>query len=306
MDNKRRIPKIKIEYNLDKEVEQFIVFLHHSFFLQHKNMIFNVFPELKNALKNANEKQEKEILGKFIKNFREKNKQKIKKITAISENLLEKKSHILLKNLSELMEYEWPKKHTDYRVIPSILPFSPFGNNIFLFSILSYLKTPSKQKNILFVSVHEISHLIFFELIKKLYGNSSPLNRTSTYFLKEILAPVIMNQKKINEDLKLKNYLGNPFLRDIFISFENKKNQITDFFQEIYKAGIKKGLNFNAILKIMVDLIKSVESEIEHKNNIWNRYGNAILKNEKKLRTYQKPIRIKAPKIKDFSTLFND
>lgn len=302
-----RIPKIKIEYNLDKEVEQFISFLHHPFFPQHRNKIFNVFPELKDALRGANDKQEKEIIRKFIKNFREKNKQRIQKITAISENLLEKKSHILLKNLSELMEYEWPKKHADYRVIPSILPFSPFKNNTFFFSIISYLKTPSNQKSILFVSVHEISHLIFFELIKKIYGNSFPLNKTSAHFLKEILAPVIMNQKKINKDLKLKNYLGNPFLRDIFISFKNKKNQITNFFQEVYKAGIKKGLNFNSIFKIMVEIIKSIESEIEYKNNIWNQYGNAIFKNEKNLKIYQKPIKIKkAPKIKDFSTLFKN
>jgi hypothetical protein len=67
-----KVPKIKIKYSLDKETEQFVSFLHHPFFPQHKNMIISAFPELKDVLQTANKKQEKIILKKFIKNFGEK------------------------------------------------------------------------------------------------------------------------------------------------------------------------------------------------------------------------------------------
>jgi hypothetical protein len=235
-----------------------------------------------------------------------KNDKRINDITVISKYLLMQKSNLILKNLAELTGYRWPKNHTGYIVIPTILPFSPFTNNVFFFSIFNYLKSPAKQKNILFVSAHEISHIIFFDLIKKIYGNHLPLNKTSTHFLKEILAPVIMNQQKLSKYLKLKNYLGNPFLRDIVVFYKNKEFQITEFFQKIYEVGIKKNLNFNEILKIMVTLMRLIQKEISAKNNMWNKYGNNIFKNKTVFKIYRKSIKLKAPKLKELSTLFDD
>ena len=54
-------------------------------------------------------------------------------------------------------------------------------------------------------------------------------------------------------------------------------------------------MNFNQILKIMIQLILFIENEIIKKNEIWNRYGNNLVNNKIAFKKYCQPIKVKAP-----------
>lgn len=292
------IPNLQIKYSLDKEVEKFFNFLHHPKFPQHRNLIFNVFPNLQKLLEQNfdNKNKEMEIIKKFISEFREKHEDKIKAIVEEADNLLRKDSQKALKILAILMDYNWDENHPGYIIMPTILPFSPFEKNIFYFSILGEIKNKKNYHNIIFVTVHEISHMILLDILQNKYkkGINEIMGQSSWYFFKEIIAPVIMNQNQFKEIIYTKNYyFGNPFLCHIFVLQNNKKIQITKFFQEIYeKIKNEQKKNFSEILETMVNIILSIEIEIENKHKIWNKFGDNIVNLEKELSLYSSPIKV--------------
>ena len=89
--------------------------------------------------------------------------------------------------LLEIMDYQYDNPVV-YKAAPTILPFSPFGNNVFYFSILGEIKGKT-NKNILSIGIHEISHFIFFEMLKKIENKKKLIlpNDIKNY-LKEALA----------------------------------------------------------------------------------------------------------------------
>lgn len=285
------IPKIKIEYDLDKETGIFYNFLHSSKFPQQGKQIFRAFPALEEALsgKDKTEGEERSIIKDFIEKFRADHRSEIAEAMEINGSLLATKGERALGKLAELMNYEWSPDHKGYIAIPTILPFSPFGKDIFYFSIFN------KDRNVVIVAIHEISHMLFFEMMDKIYGKSAEkvIGWTGAHFLKEILAPVLMNQGALKNILESQDSYGNPFLKHIYISANNEIAQITKFFQNIYEhCKNEKKLSFSEILKIMVKIISSIEEEIKIKNELWNQYGSKIAQNEEKFNLYKEPIKI--------------
>ncbi len=295
------IPTIKIQYNLNKEVDKFSYFLHHPEFPQHRNLILNAFSELKKILEREKwpeKKKEKEIIKKFIIRFQKKHDKKIKSIFKISERLLRIKSKKSLVVLSDLMDYKWPKSHLGYVIIPTILPFSPYEGNTFYFSILGMINN-KRQNDVIFVSIHEISHMILLDILQKKYQKNinEIMKQDSWYFFKEIMAPVIMNQKQFKGIIDGNIYLGNNFLHHIFVIHNYKKFQITDFFQKIYeKLKSEKRNSFIKILEKMVNIILLIEKALGKKRAIWNKFGNNIVNMKSKLKLYSSPIKIKKAK----------
>ncbi len=293
------MPIVYIQYDLNKEVEKFLVFLHHPKFPQHRNLIFRALPELGELLgreKNLNQAKERAMIKSFIVDFRKKHAREIQRIVKSSEKLLKAKIEKTSTALFSLMDYE-PKENLTFRIIPTILPFSPFERKTFYFSILGKLRKKS-QSDIVFVSIHEISHIILYEILEREY--KKPISKIADTvlldFLKEILAPVLINQRPLAQLLHPKGYLGNPFLHHIFVLENNKKIQITEFFQKIYEnERYKNKLKFNQVLKIMLSLILSIGRELKKKNRIWNRYGNNIVHYKEAFRLYSQPIKIKRP-----------
>jgi hypothetical protein len=161
----KNLPKIVIKENLRQEVNVFLNFLHHPYYPQHRNLIFRVFPELKLLLKNK--KDEKKIVRKFIIDFRENHKDKINQIIKQSKVVIKNKGPLALKALANLMDYDWTKP-TTYTAIPTILPHSPFGDNVFYFSILKQINKGKSDRDVLYIAIHEISHFIFLIILKKL------------------------------------------------------------------------------------------------------------------------------------------
>lgn len=286
-------PIIKIKYDLKKEADKFLAFLHHPQFPQHRNLIFQAFPNLESEIKKTDD--EKNAVANFIIKFREDNKNKINQIIQESKNLIKEDGQSALKALSELMDYQW-KKTTIYTAIPTILPFSPFEKDIFYFSILGQIHN-KKNKDVLSIAIHEISHSIFYEILGELERESliTPLQNDVKNYFKETLAVVLLNQKPLCDILNLHNYIGNPEIRDIQIQ---KSNEViisfTNFLKGYYEnIKIKEKETFKTFLQKILNIIMPISSEFSEKCSIWNSHGMTMFKKEKILRLYRQPIKIK-------------
>ena len=133
---KEFIPKIIVKnFNIENEVKLFVRFLNHPYYPQHRNLILNAFKELRNLLTD-DKKNDKKILTKFINEFYEENKKNIKPIFKKSNTIIDTKGRLALNTLAKIMNYKWEDKSIKYFAVPTILPFSPFENNVFYFSIL--------------------------------------------------------------------------------------------------------------------------------------------------------------------------
>ena len=291
----KNIPKIKIiKKNLtSKELEVFLNFLNNPRYPQNRNKIFQAFPDLKLKLGLlSNNEKEKKIVHKFICDFYAKNKEKINQIIKESEHLIKKKSKIALEALSSLMDYKWPKSMI-YYAIPTILPFSPFKGNSFNFSILGQIRAKN-DKNPLFISIHEISHFIFFDILEKI---AIKIPEDTKNYFKEALTAVLLNQKPLSDILELKNYRGNQEIHDLQIKIGKDIVSLTKFIEDYYHTiKIKKGKDFSTFLKGIMIILEPIFDEFSKKRKIWNKYGNQLSKNYEFLRQYRYPIEIEMPK----------
>lgn len=302
MDN---LPKIKIEKNLKMEVGIFSAFLNNTNYPQNRNFILHAFPDFELQLKTS--ENEKDTIRKFIVDFRKKNEKIIEQIIKESEILINKKGDQAMRALANLMDYNWPRT-TVYKAIPTILPFSPLGDNVFYFSIFGQIKdatsnVPSLQtknqntKDILYTAIHEISHFIFYDILKKIEQEtkSPPIDDNLRNYLKESLAVVILNNKPLCTILNLHEYLGNPEIRDLQIVKQNGEIlKFTDFLQETYQnSRTKDKETFQNFLQGILDILLPAREEFLNKRKIWNRFGRELSKNPEALKAYQQPIQLK-------------
>ncbi|TRZ52531.1 hypothetical protein D4R99_02590 [bacterium] len=289
------IPKIEVSTpSAKKESSLFNKFLNHPNFPQHRNLIFSAFPKLKELLSNKSKEKEENIVNEFVSGFYQEHCDKIEEIGKSMKIEATEKLIPGVKDLAVLMDYEWSNDHPGYIAIPSILPFSPFETNVFYFSILGELRG-SKGKGVAFIGVHEISHFILFDVLDSIYGEETKkeLNNNLIYFLKEILAPVLMNQLPLANLLSVENYLGNPNLKEIYILDQSgKKIQISRYFQNIYEKEKADGKVFSEIVKEMVQILRSIQNEIDERQKLWNMSGGKIYQDETLLQKYSESIKI--------------
>lgn len=288
----KNLPRIVIKEDKEREIELFIKFLNHPDFPQHRNLILKAFPDLKIFLDKS--ENEKIAVKSFIKNFYKKRETDIQAILSESHSILRKKGQIALKRLANIMEYQWPKPIT-YIAMPTILPFSPFGTNIFYFSILRQIHNKEDKRNVLSIAIHEISHFIFFDLLKKIEKkNKFKLPKDSLYYLKESLTAALFNQKNLCNLFGFRDYVGNPEIRDIYIKTNGKEKIVKDFVQEIYIQKInKEKKSFKSFLNELTKIFISIAPTLSKKRSIWNRYGKTLLEKPKILAQYRNPIQIK-------------
>lgn len=290
----KNIPKIILEENidLDRETNLFLSFLHHPYYIQNRSFIFQIFPELKRLLEKQDEK--KQIIKSFISKLYSDNKKEIRKIIQKNKNLLKKKSKPSLMALLEIMDYQYDKPIV-YKAIPTILPFSPFEDDVFYFSILGEIKDRA-DKNILTIGIHEISHFILFNQLKKIEKTKDLiLPDDLKNYLKETLAVVILNQKSLCDILDLKNYKGNPEIQNLRIEeLDSSIKTLTDFLNEYYYAiKIKEQKSFSIFLEKIINILLPITSEFIKKRMIWNKYGKKVLREPKIIKLYSESIKIK-------------
>lgn len=105
-------------------------------------MIFNYFIDLKEKLAVANDdNQRKNVLRDCIRTFRQSNSEKIKKIEDLAKKQIDVMGNTIIDELAKIMDYKFEQSHKGYIIVPVVLPFSPFKDNTFFYSINKLLKS---------------------------------------------------------------------------------------------------------------------------------------------------------------------
>lgn len=294
-EKRKSTPRVIFQKNTtEKEGEMFFAFLNHPKFPTHRKFIFNVFPELEKILKNCkNKKEERREVEEFVKSFYKVNRKKISEVGKESEKEITNKSKKALDILGNAMEYSW-REDSLYIATPTILPFSPFGDDVFYFSIL---RGVLKNENIrvIEIMVHEISHFIFFDILKSIEKEEGLRpSKTLIHYAKEVLTAALFRNKPISKFLGTAKYIGNPEIRELYIVSESKRRvSLIDYIGSIYTQAKDSKTPFKIFLKDFMLMMLNCEGDIEKKEKLWRKYGRSIFSNNKILLEYQREIIIR-------------
>jgi len=283
------LPKIKIKPSRKADVEQFIYFLNHNFYIQKRIMILNAFPDLDQSLTND---QQFVVVNKFVSLFYKQNAKKIEQIIQKDKKTINNKEVKMLSFLKKLMDANWSGKEVFY-AIPTILPFSPFRGNSFYYSILGKIRNNKIQKDVLFIAAHEISHFIFYDTLAEIKRNHSDikLSKESEHYLKEALVPAVLNEKGINKLLKLHNYRGNSELHHLQVKLGEEVSGFMEFISHYYHLQkIENKKYFNEVLFDLVKIFSDADDQLILKKSIWDKYGFNMKSNSVAFNKYRKPI----------------
>jgi hypothetical protein len=282
-------PSINKFESVDEEVGIFAFFLHSKDFPQHRNLIFGAYPELKDRLSGLDEKAEREELKRFVIEVRNKYQSEIKSAVEYIRKEVESKGSTSLEILGRLMNYTWhTSDKSKYVLIPSMYPTCPFNKNKFFYSITNVRKGKVIYDDVIPVSMHEISHFILFDILAE---KNIKLKPKMLYFIKEIIAPIIVNQDEFS-DIFSKRIVGNTNVLEIFFSGDGKTIKAFDYFNSKYIDNKNAGDDFRVFLDDMIGICLRVEKEIEDKHEFWNKHGNIIKNDPELMEIFRKPIAI--------------
>ena len=281
---------ILLDYDKNKDLEIFVRFLNNQYHKQHRSMILQAFPELKELLEK--EKNEEIAVRKLIDDFYVKHNREINRIIEESKELIKDNSEGAFRVLGIAMEYQW-EKGAAYTAIPTILPFCPFGSNKFYFSVLWQIKN-GPDKDLIMVAIHEISHFIFFNYLKKTKNGGRILaDNNLKYFLQESLTTALFNSEPLKGFFKTENQLGNPEIRELYVQTKKGKPiKIIDYIKRKYIKSRAENKLFKIFLTDVIGEFLPTSKEFEQKRILWNKYGRSIFDNRELLKDYQKLIKI--------------
>lgn len=244
------MPKVKFtDIQLSKEVDWM-----HGFLFQNKwgwgKYIIKKHPKIKKVFSFKTEAEQVKFLRNYIIQFKkdsqkliEKNKTEYQKVW----NKIEKEFLIIL---SEIIQINWPQNRKTIKAMVSINPICPRFLKDWSFSIFYNYK---KISHAIEVIMHESCHFLYFEKWKKLYPKMDSKKFESPYLewhLSEILAPIILNDPRIQKLLKRK--------ADFYVEHKKLKignKTVPKYFNDLYKK-INKDKNFDEFLKESYKAIK--------------------------------------------------
>jgi len=281
-------PRVQVVLDKERDTTQFIKYLAHPRFPQHQQNILAAYPDLGQILTNAADDQEY-VMSAFVREEYSAHSKDVERIVAEAEESIANVVLPCLKALAELMQYTWPDNR-EFTAIPTLLPFSPFEGDIFYFSILAELRGRNKV-NFPFVAIHEISHQLLYDELANLYGRPAreELGWLLLHYLQEILAPVLMNQEPIRTLAHVTEYYGNPNLQHIYVS--PSEIQISEYFRQRYDAAHKRaGYTFLGYIKDVVTTLRAIEMDLAEHQEMWNKHGASLYKDQSLLAVYRRPI----------------
>ena len=293
------IPKIVFNMDFENEVSIFCKMLGDKE-MPYRMLILSVMPKLRVSLEeNAqNGGDENVVIRDFLTTFYKEREEIITHAFNESKEKAEREGENILNVLAKLMDYEWSPNHSDYTFTPTVLPMSPFDTdkNIIYFSLSQYLKKPpqpiNKNKDILALIAHEISHLILREILeeKKILQG---LNPAILHLLQEIFAPILMNRSELKPILGINDYYGNPYLKPIILNVTEKEIDIVDYFSEKYnKMRDVEHKTFSEILDAVLSEMEAIKPELIKRMELWDKNASAIFSNEELKAEYSTPIKI--------------
>lgn len=240
-----KLPKVKfININQKTELEWLGNFLTEGDEWNWSRWIFKRHPGLK-LIEKINSKEDKILfLKKYINQYRKDNKSKMEKGRQRYENSWRLIEERYLSVLSSIMEIGWPSRRRSIKAFVSINPICPRFLDDWSFSIYYSYEKIGRTKEII---MHEICHFLYFEKWKEMFPDSDREMYESPHIewhLSEILAPVILNDPRIQEILKTKAGFYREHMR---IKIGNKT--APRFFNDLYKQHTKKDSSFEQFLR---------------------------------------------------------
>lgn len=236
-------PKVKFtNIPLSKEVDWM-----HGFLFQNKwgwgKYIIKKHPKIKKVFSFKTETEQVKFLRDYIVKFRKEHQKLIEKNEIKYQMEWQKIEKDFFTVLSEIIQTDWPKNKKVIKAMISVNPICPRFLNDWSFSIFYNYK---KMSHAMEVIMHESCHFLYFERWKKLYPKIDGKKFESPYVewhLSEILAPIVLNDARIQTLLKRKAVFYTEHQR---IKIGNKN--APKYFNDLYKK-ITKRKNFDEFLK---------------------------------------------------------
>lgn len=248
------LPKVKFtDIPLPKEVDWM-----HGFLFQNKwgwgKYIIKKHPKIKRVFSFKTETEQIKFLKEYIVEFRIENQELIEKNKIEYQKEWKKIEKDFFLKLSEIMQIDWPKNKKIIRAMISVNPICPRFLKDWSFSIFyNYKKIPHAIE----VIMHESCHFLYFEKWKQLYPKINSKKFESPHLewhLSEILAPIILNDNRVQKLLKQKAAfyiehkkikIGGKIASKYFTDLYNRVAKSDDFeklLEESYQK-IKKNRN---------------------------------------------------------------
>lgn len=244
------LPKVKFtDISLPKEIDWV-----HGFLFQNKwgwgKYIIRKHLKIKKVLSIRTEAGQLRFLKKYIIEFRRKNQKIIEKNKTKYQREWRKIEKDFFITLSEIMQIDWSENKKIIRAMISLNPICPRFLDDWSFSLFYNYK---KISDALEVIMHESCHFLYFEKWKKLYPKMSHKKFEFPHIewhLSEIVAPIILNDARIQKLLKHK------------AAFYTEHNKIKisgttapKYFIDLYNKSAKS-VSFKEFLKESYQVIK--------------------------------------------------
>lgn len=246
------LPKIKFtDIPLSKEIDCL-----HGFLFQDKwgwgKYIIKKYPKIKQALSLKTEKEQMKFLKGYIVEFRKENQEFIEKNKTKYQQEWQKVENDFFITLSGIMQIDWPKNKKIIKAMVSANPICPRFLNDWSFSLFYDYKKTSHAMEII---MHESCHFLYFEKWKKLYPKISSRKFEFPHVewhLSEIMAPLILNDERIQKLLKQKAVFYEEHKK-----LKIKSKTAPQYLTEIYKKNQKERKDFHVFLGEAYKIIKN-------------------------------------------------
>lgn len=286
----KNIPKIVVRKPSTKsETDIFMRFLNNPLFPNHKYLIFKIFPMLQQNI--VKESFERKSIAVFIKAFYKKHKEEIENVIHRDQKDIAKRGKRAVKVLGKIMEYTW-RKGCVYEAVPTILPFSPLQRKKFYFSILGDL-IHKQSHDAVMIAIHEISHFIFFDLLKGIEKKSdTKISIDVMYYAKEAITIALFNTNPLKKILWIRRYDGNPELSLFRVEYEGKIISLVRYVEK----ELRRKTSFKEKVERIITTFNAHNNEFKMKRKIWNRCGKKLPIEKQILDQYKIPILLAPPK----------
>lgn len=271
----KNIPHINVIVDEEADRELFLRFLNHPQYPGKKAVLLNCYPQITGLITEgfSEEAAVKEIVGSLYAEHQ----LKIQTIVHTVKEALNGADK-LFADLARLMgNISLSQKR--YTAILTVLPFSPIKESTLYVSIYqeihNHVNKIMGSAHFLHITLHEISHFVFFEQLEKWEKlREKKLAHAAAHYFKEALTAAIFNQPPLcrlfvkQKTVKRTSYRGNAELHDVFVRYQDVDKNIVDFFQaEMFdnKSSYRKNL-FN-----LLDLFAAHEDDFAEKWKIWNK-----------------------------------
>lgn len=283
------LPMVKIIHDPTKDAEAFVSFIWHGYFVQNREKILKIYPELTDIL---NESEPKRKVIKFVISLHQSKKEKLIRVIKHNQDIIKKKGNEAFIFLGRFMDYLWPRP-IEYSAYLSLLPFSPFKKNSFFYSVLAELNEKNQEnKSILSTAIHEISHIIFLGYLEKAgYNSGVNVSKDIVYILQECITAGIFKNSKLLSLLDMTQPpRGNPEIAELYVIEESNNIILVDFVDEFIANNKKRGVKMEEIVKKLLKIFILMGDQLTEKMNIWRKYGYLIFKDRKFLDEFKTPL----------------